>query len=1842
MAMGQLAGYIVNGSGNVGVGSFAGASVMGHVNTAVGNAAGGNVEGSRNAAYGNGAGSRVKGNNNVSLGNSAGADVEGSGNTGIGNSAGASVKGVGNIAMGRAAGQSVAANRTISIGSGIVTGAVSDNTTASADDAIALGSAATSSAVNATAIGTRAKASGQSSIAMGTGAQALAENSISIGTGNVVRGNNSGAIGDPSIINGANSYSVGNNNTIGSTTNNAFAMGNNVYLGVDADGNTTTDVSGAVALGNATSVTQPGGVALGENSAASIIAGVQGYDPLGSGKAQSTATLATGTWKATNAAISVGKADGTLTRQITGVAAGTANSDAVNVAQLKAAQTHYYSVNDGGTVKANYNNDGATGTDAIAAGVSARATGNYSAAFGPSSQATNIYSTALGYNSRAASTYSSALGYNSWARGTYSSAFGPNSQATGTYSSALGYNSQATGTYSSAFGPSSRANDYAVSMGNYAGYQNTAPRGMISIGHKAGALAKPAYTSSLIESQVNIGVGAGMLATGNRNVNIGTVAGRKATGSMNFYLGDAQGYYVTGNSNIGIGHISTTPGLANEESDPIDSSQWVRPLRPNVKASRTIGIGNDVMVTEDDTIAIGTKAAVIAPNSLAIGKENIVSGTRSGAIGDPSYVGSTGSYVLGNDNIVGSTSNNVFVVGNNVKIGATGVTVTPATATTPLSITYQDESDVSGAVALGSDTAVSAKGGVALGSNSVANRTAFETAVIAPYSKAELNATNTFAAISVGGGGKLRQIINLGDGTQDTDAVNLRQLKAVANDAAAGAVHYYSVNDGGTPKANYNNDGATGLHSLAAGVRAAAAGQNSVSVGFENTVSQTAPLNSDDSTALGQRNRITNAANSILLGADNSIATSNSVSAIGGDNVARGSSASSLTGIGNILTGSSATSIVGIGNTVSSTATPLTPTEMATVQTAIARIKANSSYEPTTDEQALIDRLSSNYVAGTANTLTNSTQNSVLGNQNTLTNGSQNFVAGFKNNLGANLVGNQILGSNVTVENGVQNGVAIGMNTQLSQTGGVALGSGSVANRPASSGSTAAGWGGYNPRTGQVDKLDADIEATRSKLAAISVGSAGKTRQITNVAAGTIDSDAVNIAQLKALGSAVAAGQTHYYSVNSTATGAGSNYNNDGATGTGAMAAGVFARASGSGSVAVGQGASATGDYGATAVGLAAGAAGRYSTALGNLANASGYQSTALGNNSVASAPQSIAIGVAEASGPSAIAIGQRANAAGNAAIAQGYFANAAGDDALALGADSSATVTGGVALGSGSVADLAVSTPGYVPPGATTAQSDAIALTTVGSMGAVSVGSAAGTRQITNVAAGTDNSDAVNVAQLKAVSAVAEYAGQGWDIGNSSGRVGNVAPGKQVDFVAGNTNTRVDVAQNTATGNSTVTVAAAPAALQYTATKAAAGGNAPNADQFTATNQATLVGAGGSTTGGVSLNNVAAAELSATSLQAVNGSQLYALGSSTRSALGGRSTFDTTTGQVIAGLSVGGTIYNNVQDALDNISVTAGSGWRMTTSQTGTGTVSGSSLTTITPGSTGTFTAGNNIAITQNDREVQIATSMTPTFNTVTADTVRANSQISAPTYVATGANPIVVSGNTGTINGLTNKTFDSGNYTSGQAATEDQLAQVDGKASAGWNVTANGKNPSNVGPGQTVDFRNTDGNIRIGKHGTDLTFNLNPNLRLSSVTTGDTHINTNGLFIKGGPSVTKAGIDAAGQKVTNVADGTAPYDAVNRGQLNALDNRLSREIDKVDDRASAGIASAMAAASVPQATIPGANLLGAGTGYYNGHSALSIGYSALSDNGKWIIRSNFSVNSEDTAVSAGVGYQW
>lgn len=124
------------------------------------------------------------------------------------------------------------------------------------------------------------------------------------------------------------------NTVIGDYRTVAEDQTHNVIIG-NADETTpiTTGNKDTVIVGHNANATMDGGVALGAGSVASREAGVAGYDP--ATKTDSTDTSAT--WKATDAAVSVGKADGTMTRQITGVAAGTNATDAVNVAQLKNA-----------------------------------------------------------------------------------------------------------------------------------------------------------------------------------------------------------------------------------------------------------------------------------------------------------------------------------------------------------------------------------------------------------------------------------------------------------------------------------------------------------------------------------------------------------------------------------------------------------------------------------------------------------------------------------------------------------------------------------------------------------------------------------------------------------------------------------------------------------------------------------------------------------------------------------------------------------------------------------------------------------------------------------------------------------------------------------------------------------------------------------------------------------------------------------------------------------------------------------------------------------------------------------------------------------------------------------------------------------------------------------------------------------------------------------------------------------------------------------------------------------------------------------------------------------------
>ena len=210
-----------------------------------------------------------------------------------------------------------------------------------------------------------------------------------------------------------NSQIIGSNNTVIGSDPTAVAGGVSTLNSLVGSGRKLTNVSYSVIVGSAGSemettasratilghnanVIFDGGVALGAGSVADRRLGTAesvGYDPTGDDHRFDT----TGVWKATETAVSVGKeaertravAAGATTRQITNVAAGHKDTDAVNVAQLKAVQAaadaskvHYYSVNDKGYHVGNYNNDGAKGGMALAAGAGAAANGTASTVTG--------------------------------------------------------------------------------------------------------------------------------------------------------------------------------------------------------------------------------------------------------------------------------------------------------------------------------------------------------------------------------------------------------------------------------------------------------------------------------------------------------------------------------------------------------------------------------------------------------------------------------------------------------------------------------------------------------------------------------------------------------------------------------------------------------------------------------------------------------------------------------------------------------------------------------------------------------------------------------------------------------------------------------------------------------------------------------------------------------------------------------------------------------------------------------------------------------------------------------------------------------------------------------------------------------------------------------------------------------------------------------------------------------------------------------------------------------------------------------------------------------------------
>ena len=490
------------------------------------------------------------------------------------------------------------------------------------------------------------------------------------------------------------------------------------------------------------------------------------------------------------------------------------------------------------------------------------------------------------------------------------------------------------------------------------------------------------------------------------------------------------------------------------------------------------------------------------------------------------------------------------------------------------------------------------------------------------------------------------------------------------------------------------------------------------------------------------------------------------------------------------------------------------------------------------------------------------------------------------------------------------------------------------------------------------------------------------------------------------------------------------------------------------------------------------------------------------------------------------------------------------------------------------------------------------------------------GDKKITGLKPGEADTDAVNVSQLKKVE---EVANKGWNLTANGKDSSNVKPGDIVDL--NNTDKNINITKdghnvtfNLAKDIKVDSVTAGDTVMNNDGVKV--GDNvALNKDGLKAGDVA--VTTDGINAGDKKVTNVQDGDVTSTSKDAVNGSQLYA------------------------------------------VKELAGKGWNATATKKegSTGEVSGTEVANVAPGATVNYIAGDNIKLEQNGINFTISTTKDLKAGNVNAKTVNTTT-----INLGEGDNstPItVVSGKDAAPN-LDGKTPNRMNFGGETIATlSDGLkfgANVGGVYNAKLNSQINVKgadsntNWSEFDGGDNV-MTNIDksGNVRVG---------IKKNLKVESVTAnkftaGDTVIDSNGVTIKNGPSMTKNGIDAGNKQITNVAPGRIAADstdAVNGSQLHEVKadmnnkiNKLNGQVNKLGKRVNAGTASALAASQLPQAYIPGKSMVSVAAGNYQGQNAVALGMSRISDNGKIIIRlAGTSDTQGKVGVAVGAGYHW
>ncbi|MCS4230410.1 autotransporter adhesin [Stenotrophomonas maltophilia] len=1648
---------------------------------------------------GNAAGDRTS---HIAIGTGAGTNVAGNQTTAIGFQAGANVTGDQNIAIGSQAGSGLTGDFNVAIGY------QANNGVGNRERSVAVGSGASADS-DATAFGYGATAQGVGAVAVGTESNAGAHG-VALGR-NTVAENGNVALGFASEA--RNSDLVGNGYLTGTApTSNVVSVGN-TSAGAQrrivnvADGAQRYD---AVNVGQLRATQQ---------TVANLIGGEVSVDPASGNFSQITLrdtnnnefkfnTVTEALGAVTNGTVSTLPANAVVRNAgggISNINAGVLGTDAVNLTQLNETvannSSKYVSIKS--TDAANRDNAGATGSNATAIGPQADATGNEALALGYRTRAQAASAVAIGSDVNALGVASTVVGNESYAYGRSGIAIGDRAVSSGNNSITIGTDAQADPK-----SPVATVNN-AIVIGTEA--EVSADDG-IAMGRSALASEERAVAQGYDAHATGIDAmaeGTRARASGLRSQASGTDA--QASGVDAIASGtDSRGYAVNGVA-LGRGAVA---GIAN----PLPAD-----VANNINA---VAIGNGAQAVQNSATALGNGASASAASAYAVGTNASstgvsahATGTNARATAESAIASGTGASATAQYAVaVGATSQatavNSFAAGFNAQ----------ASGADAFALGRGSRASGPDAIAFGRDAIAAEADAVALGHNSVtaaAVGTANATVDNVNYAFA---GTTPGSTVSVGTDTIKRTVTNVAAGRisgTSTDAINGSQLFATNRAVTALGTNLDSVGGSiasGLGGNSFYNSGAhqvvtsfqlgsntyttvgSALTRAASGINLTAQGANATNVGPTSTIGSTMDLRSANNNLAVTKTTDSNTvefklAEDIDLGVDGSLKTGNT----------------RVDNAGVAITDGTLSNITNAGSSVvrdGSAATTVTAGNVAVGAGGNTTLIGATSVAVGGANPLLVDGTS-----GTVTGLTNKTFNPT-----SITSGR---AASEDQLLQVSNVANA--GWNVTDAGG--NAANIGPNGQVTFTGDA------------------------NLDVAQTGADDAGVVGIALKKQ-IDLGTAGSV-----TTGGTVvDTNGVQINN----------------GMGSTMVGGGIALLSDGTRFTAVTA----------GNVAVFDGAH-TSQLNTT--NLQVGGA--------NPVVVDGMAGTVKGLSNKTFDPANIVSGQA-ASEDQLLQVSNLANAGWNVTDANGNTANIGpngqvtftGDDNLDVaqtGADDAGVV--GIALkkqidlgstGSVTTGNTLVNNNGVVVNNGTAFASTTVDGLTVGNavgattVGATSVVVGGASPIVVNGAGGTVTGltnktfDAGNFTSGRAASedqlaAVSQTVSAGWDIsadGQNGSKVSSTsATGSTVDLRSADGN----VVLTKTTGSNDVAFGLADD-IDLGANGSVTAGNT------------TLDTHGLSVTDGTSTTGIGATAIT------VGGANTLVLNGATGT-IGGLSnkTFDpanVTSGQAAS------------EDQLKQVSDVANAGWNVADANGNSANIGPNGKVTFTGdsnldvaqtgaddagvvaitlkqnldlGSTGSITTGNtvldNAGVAVNDGT---SSSVLGAGSLAVSDGTY-GSNVGATAITVGGANTLLLNGATGTIGGLSNKTFDPANITSGQAASEDQLKQVSDVANAGWNVTDAGGNTANIGPNGKVTFTG-DSNLDVAQTGADdagvVAITLKQNLDLGStgsVVIGNTLLNNNGLTLVGGPSITSAGIDAGGSRITNVAAGVDGTDAVNLDQM-------------------------------------------------------------------------------------------